>query len=196
MPQESGRHSVLHGDYRIDNVILDKADPCNILAVLDCGSLSRVGERVDRLTGGTCTVNIDHHASNAHFGDVNFVDPHASSCGEIIYGLLQHAGIALTPQIADCLYTVEWVPTQQLERVDTSRFPLPDELSDRLRPHLDALSLEREVDRIRELQASPRMSSMTQRPFRLSPEPFGRCRCFRSSISIRAFQYDDKNGFR
>ena len=35
IPAESGRHSILHGDFRIDNVILDKHDPCNILAVLD-----------------------------------------------------------------------------------------------------------------------------------------------------------------
>lgn len=35
IPEESGRHAVLHGDYRIDNVILDKNDPRNILALLD-----------------------------------------------------------------------------------------------------------------------------------------------------------------
>lgn len=35
IPPESGRHSVLHGDFRIDNVILDEEDPRNILAVLD-----------------------------------------------------------------------------------------------------------------------------------------------------------------
>jgi aminoglycoside phosphotransferase (APT) family kinase protein len=35
LPEESGRHSVLHGDYRIDNVVLDKDDPCRILALLD-----------------------------------------------------------------------------------------------------------------------------------------------------------------
>jgi aminoglycoside phosphotransferase (APT) family kinase protein len=35
IPPDSGRQSVLHGDYRIDNVILDKDDPCKILAVLD-----------------------------------------------------------------------------------------------------------------------------------------------------------------
>jgi aminoglycoside phosphotransferase (APT) family kinase protein len=35
IPPESGRHSVLHGDFRIDNVILANDDPCNILAVLD-----------------------------------------------------------------------------------------------------------------------------------------------------------------
>jgi aminoglycoside phosphotransferase (APT) family kinase protein len=35
MPVDNTRHSILHGDFRIDNVILDKHDPCNILAVLD-----------------------------------------------------------------------------------------------------------------------------------------------------------------
>ena len=35
IPPDRGRYSVLHGDFRIDNVILDKDDPCNILAVLD-----------------------------------------------------------------------------------------------------------------------------------------------------------------
>jgi len=35
MPPDSGRHSVLHGDFRIDNVILGEGDPCDILAVLD-----------------------------------------------------------------------------------------------------------------------------------------------------------------
>ena len=35
IPAESGAASVLHGDYRIDNVILDTRDPCTIRAVLD-----------------------------------------------------------------------------------------------------------------------------------------------------------------
>ncbi|MDX2417248.1 MAG: phosphotransferase family protein [Xanthomonadales bacterium] len=34
-PNDSNRHSILHGDYRIDNVILDNENPCNVLAVLD-----------------------------------------------------------------------------------------------------------------------------------------------------------------
>jgi aminoglycoside phosphotransferase (APT) family kinase protein len=35
MPADSIRPSILHGDYRIDNVIVDRDDPCKILAVLD-----------------------------------------------------------------------------------------------------------------------------------------------------------------
>lgn len=35
IPAQNNRHAVLHGDFRIDNVILSKEDPCHILAVLD-----------------------------------------------------------------------------------------------------------------------------------------------------------------
>ena len=35
IPVESAQPSVLHGDYRIDNVILSSENPCDILAVLD-----------------------------------------------------------------------------------------------------------------------------------------------------------------
>ena len=35
IPEESGRYSILHGDYRIDNVVLDEDDPSQIRAVLD-----------------------------------------------------------------------------------------------------------------------------------------------------------------
>lgn len=35
MPPESGRYAILHGDFRIDNLILDSDDPFEILAVLD-----------------------------------------------------------------------------------------------------------------------------------------------------------------
>jgi aminoglycoside phosphotransferase (APT) family kinase protein len=35
LPGETDRHAILHGDYRIDNVVLDTRDPCTIRAVLD-----------------------------------------------------------------------------------------------------------------------------------------------------------------
>jgi aminoglycoside phosphotransferase (APT) family kinase protein len=35
LPPESGQHAILHGDYRIDNVILSERDPTELRAVLD-----------------------------------------------------------------------------------------------------------------------------------------------------------------
>lgn len=49
-------------------------------------------------------INIDHHASNTRFGDINWVSRRESSTGELIYKLLKHASWPITPRIADCLF--------------------------------------------------------------------------------------------
>lgn len=43
MPQESGKASVIHNDYKLDNVIFDPADPLRLIGVLDW-EMSTVGD--------------------------------------------------------------------------------------------------------------------------------------------------------
>ena len=75
------------------------------LAVVDCSSLGRIGslaghmDRVDRI------VNIDHHVTNGLFGHVNYVERDVSSCGELVYRILEAGGVAITKEIADCVFT-------------------------------------------------------------------------------------------
>ena len=75
------------------------------LVVMDCSELSRAGAIAKELDGKGQVVNIDHHLTNELFGDLNLVQHTASSCGELIYGILEQAGAALSPQAAECLYT-------------------------------------------------------------------------------------------
>jgi len=71
--------------------------------VLDCGNVTRTG---GILTGikGKSLINIDHHMSNEHFGDLNWVDIGASSTCEMIYQLLDTLSIDMDRDIATCLY--------------------------------------------------------------------------------------------
>ena len=94
--------------------------PAYNLVVIDCGSLDRVGEAAGRLTGRVRTVNIDHHDSNACFGDLNHVDPAASSCGEMVYRLLKAGGVPLSREMADCLFTAIVTDTGQFSHQDTT----------------------------------------------------------------------------
>jgi aminoglycoside phosphotransferase (APT) family kinase protein len=46
MPEDSGNVGVLHGDYRIDNCILDPNDPTKISAIIDSAIRSLIGCRL------------------------------------------------------------------------------------------------------------------------------------------------------
>jgi phosphoesterase RecJ-like protein len=50
-------------------------------------------------------INIDHHESNTRYGDINWVNPRQPSTGELIFRLLRSGNWAVTPPIADCLFT-------------------------------------------------------------------------------------------
>lgn len=74
--------------------------------VLDCTGLERLSKETVRVFGCCETlINIDHHISNAYFGDVNIVDPEAAATGEILFQMLSALGIRISPEVATNLYT-------------------------------------------------------------------------------------------
>lgn len=50
-------------------------------------------------------VNVDHHASNERFGDLNWIDPTFSSSGEMAWELIKACGVKPTKDMATCVYT-------------------------------------------------------------------------------------------
>lgn len=90
------------------------------LAVIDCGTFERVGDIREKLTDRRRTVNIDHHASNTLFGDLNYVDAEASSCGEMVRALFATVGVGLTPPIAECLFAAIVSDTGRFSHQDTT----------------------------------------------------------------------------
>lgn len=48
---------------------------------------------------------IDHHGSNAMFGDINFVNPVAPACCEVLVGMFDYFGIEITKDIGTCIIT-------------------------------------------------------------------------------------------
>ena len=90
------------------------------LVVIDCGSLERTGDLAPALGGRARTINIDHHDSNASFGDLNYVEGGASSCGEMLFDLLAAGGVPLSLPIAECLLTAVVSDTGQFSHQDTT----------------------------------------------------------------------------
>jgi bifunctional oligoribonuclease and PAP phosphatase NrnA len=75
------------------------------LLALDCGNERRLGPDHEQLRAGFAQViDVDHHHDNSRFGDVNYVDGHASSTAEILARIFDGLGVELSPQVAESLY--------------------------------------------------------------------------------------------
>lgn len=64
----------------------------DLIIIMDAGDIQQLGPFYEdniEMFYNIPTINIDHHASNAHFGRVNIVDVTAASTTEIVYRLLK-----------------------------------------------------------------------------------------------------------
>jgi len=74
-----------------------------VLVAVDCASEQRLWHEPVH-EGARLVVNIDHHQDNTRFGDLNLIDPLASSTAEVIAGVIAEAGWPLTAAVAAPLY--------------------------------------------------------------------------------------------
>jgi phosphoesterase RecJ-like protein len=77
-------------------------DSYDAVFVIECSDVTRPG--LDDLEK-QFVVNIDHHATTALFGKINWLDSTASAVGEMIYNLCKATGVRVTREIAECVYT-------------------------------------------------------------------------------------------
>jgi bifunctional oligoribonuclease and PAP phosphatase NrnA len=85
---------------RIDRV--DAAvDAADAAVVLECSDISRPG------VAGLeqyFVINVDHHVGNEMYGAVDWFDPSAAACGEMVADIVDALGVAWTPEMAAHLF--------------------------------------------------------------------------------------------
>jgi phosphoesterase RecJ-like protein len=86
----------------------------------DCASLERLGKVRDFIGDRGVFINIDHHASNTRYADLNWVSSREPSSGELIYRLLKAAKWPVTRAIADCLFTAVSTDTGSFQYPSTT----------------------------------------------------------------------------
>jgi phosphoesterase RecJ-like protein len=96
------KYKFLVGDGLIEKPKAGQKFDCVIAT--DCASYERLGKVGDCVKQRKVLINIDHHATNPRYGDVNWVSPREPSTGELIYRLLKVARWPITPPIADLLF--------------------------------------------------------------------------------------------
>src|SRR5256885_1579245 len=69
--------------------------------IMECGDLARTG--VQGLDRGF-VINIDHHPGNTAYGQLNWFDPAAAACGEMVFDVVGALGAPLSVEIATHVY--------------------------------------------------------------------------------------------
>lgn len=98
------KYRFLSGFDRIESYPTSPFRPsCAIL--VDTPSLARIGDVAKLIGENAHILNIDHHASNARFGDINLVDEDACATSELIFALAKALRLRIDDEMATQLYT-------------------------------------------------------------------------------------------
>lgn len=105
------------------------ATPDVIVAVdtIHLGGLKRAYEAEKELFASKPVINIDRHPNNALYGQLNLVDPKASSTSELVAQLLSALGVSLTADIATNLLNALYGATNSFQA--TTVTPIAFELA-------------------------------------------------------------------
>ena len=99
-----GTYRFLPGADRIRQELPDDA-AYDAVVFMECSTPDRAGALAARATGVPLWVNIDHHLSNAGYGNIIYYDATAAAVGELVYPIVR--ALAVTPDLgtATCLLT-------------------------------------------------------------------------------------------
>ena len=88
------------------------------VVALDAGAFSRLGFTQD-IFESACLINIDHHASNPLYGNINVVNADYCATGAMVFDLIQHLGESLSYASATSIYAAVLTDTASfhLDRV-------------------------------------------------------------------------------
>ena len=75
-----------------------------VMMSFDASSTDRLGELAGPAAAAAELIVVDHHASNTGFGSVSLVDPAAAATAVLAAELIGRLGVALSRDIAVCLY--------------------------------------------------------------------------------------------
>jgi bifunctional oligoribonuclease and PAP phosphatase NrnA len=123
------RYEFLPGPENIIHEI--PSDAYDVILVVDCGNLFRIGSGHEKLRQMGTIVSIDHHNTNEGFGAFNLVDEHASSTAEILYRLFRSLEITITLEMALNIYTAIFTDTGSFryENTSSSAFLIAEEMT-------------------------------------------------------------------
>jgi bifunctional oligoribonuclease and PAP phosphatase NrnA len=92
----------------------------DLVIALDTATRDRLGTSLQAIRQANCWVNIDHHASNPSYGDLNYLDLTSPATGQIVFELIQTQRYPLSLEIAEALFAAISTDTGSFRYRNTS----------------------------------------------------------------------------
>ena len=113
---------------------IDKSREYDLVITIDVASLDRITDAQILFEKAKKTINLDHHRTNNNYGDLAFVDPHASSAGEVLYRILRKLNFnngEICPDVAISIYAAILTDTGgfRFENTNAEVFKIASELT-------------------------------------------------------------------
>ena len=77
----------------------------DLAIAVDCADSKILKGYATYFEKATKKIVVDHHGSNTMYGDINFINPVAPACCQILIGMFEYFGITLTKDMATCIMT-------------------------------------------------------------------------------------------
>ena len=72
---------------------------------VDCAAINMLNGFKNYFEDAIMKISIDHHSTNTMFGDLNFVNPDAPACAQVLLVILDYFKIEITKEIGTCILT-------------------------------------------------------------------------------------------
>lgn len=72
---------------------------------VDCTDLKRLAGGKEYFEPAKRTIQIDHHSVNSMFADLNYVDPVAPACCQVLIAMFEYYELEITKELATCILT-------------------------------------------------------------------------------------------
>jgi phosphoesterase RecJ-like protein len=107
---------------RSELVVKPPATPTefDVAIVLDTAVHNRIGSCAAAVKRADVWINIDHHVTNNHYGDLAYIDPTAPATGQILYEFLRAAELPITYPMADNLFVAISTDTGSFQYPNTT----------------------------------------------------------------------------
>lgn len=89
----------------VDEIKKEGKETYDLAIAVDTATIKMLNGYAYYFENAKSTIVIDHHGTNGMFGDLNYVDPNAPACAQVLIPILDYFGIEIDKNIAICLIT-------------------------------------------------------------------------------------------